>query len=102
MIHVVATIEVAPGRRDDFLTVFHHLVPVVRAETGCIEYGATIDLPTELSLQIPVRENVVTIIEKWENLETLQDHLIAPHMLDYREQVKEIVQSVQLQVLEAT
>ncbi len=102
MIHVVATIEIAPGKRDDFLAVFHHLVPSVRAEVGCIDYGATIDLPTDLAMQIPLRDNVVTIIEKWENFENLQDHLQAPHMLEYREKVKELVQGVSLQVLEPT
>ena len=33
MIHVIATVEVAEGRRDDFLDRFGRVVPLVRAET---------------------------------------------------------------------
>ena len=46
MIHVLATIEVAPGRREEFLAAFQELVPDVRAEKGCLEYGPAIDLAT--------------------------------------------------------
>jgi quinol monooxygenase YgiN len=45
-------------------------------------------------------ENVVTIIEKWESLEALRDHLKAPHMLAYQEKVKDIVEDRSLKVLE--
>jgi quinol monooxygenase YgiN len=34
MIHVIATIEIAAGRRDDFLAAFNEIVPEVRAEKG--------------------------------------------------------------------
>ena len=51
MIHVIATIEIAPGMRDDFLAAFAELVPDVRAEQGCIEYGPAIDLATSIGDQ---------------------------------------------------
>jgi quinol monooxygenase YgiN len=44
-------------------------------------------------------ENVVTIIEKWEGLEALQNHLSTQHMLDYRARVKDIVQDLSIKVL---
>jgi quinol monooxygenase YgiN len=47
-------------------------------------------------------ENVVTIIEKWESLEALRDHLEAPHMLAYSEKVKNIVAGLSLKVLRET
>ena len=72
MIHVVATIQLAAGQRDNFLEHFHRLVPLVHAEEGCIEYGPTVDLETEISAQGPTREDVVTVMEKWESLEALQ------------------------------
>jgi len=43
---------------------------------------------------------VVTIVEKWESLEALQAHVVAPHMAAYRERVKDFVVRVSLQVLE--
>ena len=100
MIHVIAEIEVQPGKRDEFLRQFHQLVPQVRQEEGCLEYGPALDLATTLSNQPPVRENVVTVIEKWESLEALERHLIAPHMVQYRSQVKDLVVHTQIRVLQ--
>jgi quinol monooxygenase YgiN len=100
MIHVIATIETAPGRRDDFLTAFDELVPDVRAEQGCLEYGPTIDLAAAIGDGPPVREDVVTVIEKWDSIESLKRHLEAPHMQRYRRTVKDIVVGVSIRVLE--
>jgi quinol monooxygenase YgiN len=100
MIYVIATIEVKPGKREPFLAEFHRNMPNVRAEKGCIEYGPTVDLRTDIRAQVPPRENTVTIVEKWESLQALQAHLQAPHMGQYRERVKDIIASVTLQVLE--
>ena len=100
MIFVIATAEVKPGKREAFLAEFRKNVPNVLAEKGCIEYGPTVDAKTDIKAQIPVRENVVTIVEKWESLGALQAHLGAPHMLAYRERVKDYVVGVTLQILE--
>jgi len=99
MIHVIATVELADGKRAAFLQEFQKLVPLVRAEAGCLEYGPAIDVPTGIGAQIPVRENVVTVIEKWSDVSALEKHLAAPHMNDYRPRVKELVKSTKLQVL---
>jgi quinol monooxygenase YgiN len=99
VIHVIATITIRPGKRDAFLAEFHRIVPLVRAEAGCIEYGPTVDAASGLAMQGPLRENVVVIIEKWESLDALKAHTQAPHMADYRVRVKDLVESVGLQVL---
>ena len=99
MIHVLATIRVARGRRAEFLNHFHALVPLVLAEKGCIEYGSAVDLRTPVSSESP-REDVVTVIEKWESFEALQNHLAAVHMHQYRQTVKELVVGVELLVLQ--
>jgi quinol monooxygenase YgiN len=100
MISVIAEIEVVDGKRDAFLAEFHRLVPDVRAEVGCIEYGPTCDAVTDISAQIPHRENIVTVVEKWESVETLKAHLVAPHMVAYRPRVKDIVVGTTLRILE--
>jgi quinol monooxygenase YgiN len=97
MICVIATIETAPGRRDDLLAVFKTLVPQVLAEQGCIEYGPTIDVACELAQSRP---NVVTMVEKWESIAALQAHLATPHMADFRRQTADMRLSLSLQVLE--
>ena len=100
MIHVIATVELQPGARQRFLDEFAQLVPKVRAEVGCIEYGAAVDLATSIAVQVPIRPDVATIVEKWSGLEQLNAHLVAPHMKTYRERVKPFVVRTTLQVLE--
>ena len=100
MIHVIATIELHPGTRSKFLEVFRWLTPLVRGEEGCIEYVGTIDVPTTLSVQVPIRADAVTVVEKWASVDALHAHTTAPHMNDYRVKVKEYVKSVSLVVTE--
>jgi len=100
MIHVIATIEIVAGKRNDYLAAFHQLVPLVLAEEGCIEYGPAIDIATPIPVQAPLRDNTVTVIEKWESIEALQAHLAAKHMQESREKVKEMLAGVKIQVLE--
>ena len=78
MIHVLATITVRPGNRDDFVREFHRIMPMVHAEAGCIEYGPTVDVASGLSMQGPPRDHVVVIIEKWESVDALKAHSQAP------------------------
>ena len=68
MIHVIATIELLEGQRDAFLNEFQKLIPEVQSEAGCIEYGATIDVETNIAAQPEPRTNVVIIVEKWDSL----------------------------------
>ena len=63
-----------------------------------MQYMPTIDIPTGFPTQ-ELNNNVVTIIEKWDKLEDLQAHLSAPHMLVYKEKVKDLVDNVSLKVL---
>ena len=100
MIHVLAQVELNPGTREDFLAEFAKVAILVRQEAGCIEYGAAVDTPTGIPVQNFIGETSVLIIEKWESVDHLKAHLVAPHMTDYRVRIKPFVQSVRLQVLE--
>ena len=100
MIHVIATIELAEGQRAAFLNEFRALVPKVRDEAGCLEYGPTVDAASGIAAQGSPRANVVTVVEKWSDLASLKAHLVAPHMEEYRPRVKALVKSTTLQVLE--
>lgn len=99
MIHVIATIDIAPGKRDEYLRIFAELVPKVRAEQGCIAYGPAVDVESGISIQTPLRENVVTAIEQWSDLDALKAHIAAPHMAEYKEAVKDLVVGLDLQIL---
>jgi quinol monooxygenase YgiN len=99
MIIVLATIELHPGKRSEFLTEFRKIVPKVRAEKGCGEYFPAIDTVSGLAVQGPARDDIVVVIEKWESVAALEAHLIAPHMMEYRPKVKDFVKKVSLQIL---
>ncbi len=99
MINVIASIEIKDGMVADFIEIFKANVPNVKAEKGCVEYTPTLDVNSGLPPQ-SLDKNIVTIIEKWETLEALLDHIKAPHMLKYKEKVKDIVIDVSLKILQ--
>jgi quinol monooxygenase YgiN len=99
MIYVVATIEVKAGKRDAFLAILNGNIPNVLAEDGCVAYEAAVDVDSGIPAQGEPRNDAVTILEQWESLDQLHAHLRAPHMVDYREEVKDLVKRVKLQVL---
>src|SRR5690242_7359005 len=98
MIHVLASIEIAEGKREAFLKEFRRIIKIVRDEDGCIEYGPAVDIETSVSE--PPRPNTVSVIEKWASVPALEAHLKAPHMDRYREMVRDIVVGVKIQVLQ--
>lgn len=102
MIYVKATIELVEGKREQFLKEQLSLLPLVRAEAGCLEYVPTIDLATSIAAQFPLRPNVVVMHEKWESLEALKAHLVAPHMAEFRARVKPLVVGSKLSVTTPT
>ena len=99
MIHVLATVTLAPGTRALFLEVFNANVPNVLAEDGCIEYGAAVDAETEIPSQKRLGPDVVLVVEKWRDLAALKAHSAAPNMAAYRLKAKDFMQSVSLQIL---
>jgi quinol monooxygenase YgiN len=100
MIHVVATITTAPGRRADLVAAFARLTPTVLAEDGCLEYGATIDQPTPIDAQKSVGDDALVVVEKWDSVAALEAHLAAPHMVAFREETAKIATGVSLLVLQ--
>ena len=99
MIHVIATIELKPDCREDYLKILSENVPKVKAEDGCLAYEPTIDIESGLPVKSEIRQNVVTIIEAWETLEALHAHLKTEHMAAYREAVLDYVAGLTVRVL---
>jgi quinol monooxygenase YgiN len=98
MINVIASIRIRPGSLPDFLDIFKDNMLAVLKEKGCLEYFPAVDIYSELPAQV-MEDNVVTIIEKWKDMEALHAHLKSPHMLAYRENVKDIVEDMHLKIL---
>ncbi len=100
MIRVIATIELAEGRRDEFLAVLRRLAPTVLAEQGCSEYAPMIDVSSGIPGQPPLRDNAVIVVEKWESLAALQAHLATAHMKRFFQATEMMRVGVALHILQ--
>ena len=99
MIHVLATITLAPGTREKFLAEFRKNMPNVHAEQGCVEYAPAIDTVTDLPVQSKLGPDTVIIVEKWASLDALKAHMKAPHMATYSASVKDYVRGRDIKIL---
>ena len=99
MLHVLASLHVKEGKRAQALAAIHGNLAAVRAEAGCIQYTPAVDIDTDIPAQ-ETDDSIITMIETWQDLSALKAHSTAPHMLTYRESVKNIVEKVTLKVLE--
>jgi quinol monooxygenase YgiN len=100
MIHVIAVITAKPGKRAEVLKAFNANVPAVRAEKGCIEYGAAVDAQPALPIQTLYGNDTFVVVEKWESLEALKAHAAAPHMAAYAAKVKDLLAGRVIHVLQ--
>lgn len=100
MICVLASIDVAAGRRDELLTLLGGIVPTVRAEAGCIEYELLVDIDGGLPAQSPPQPNSLVILEKWESLDALKAHLKTVHMAEYFRRAEDLQLSLSLRILQ--
>ena len=91
MIHVVAFITAQPGQRAALLQEFHAIVPTVRAEAGCIEYGPVVDQEDAGAIQTPLGPDTFAVVEKWESPDALRAHAGAPHMVAYAARAKPMI-----------
>ena len=99
MIHVIAIITAKPGKREEILRHFRANVPAVRAEKGCIEYGAAVNAENALKFQTKWGPDTFLVVEKWDSMEALQAHVAAPHMAAYGAKTKELLASRVIHIL---
>ncbi|MBN9538677.1 MAG: antibiotic biosynthesis monooxygenase [Reyranella sp.] len=99
MIHVLAIITTKPGKRDEVLAHFRANVPAVKAEKGCIEYGAAVDADGPFA---KFGADTFVVIEKWESPDALKAHAAAPHMAAYAAKTREHIANRAIHVLSPT
>ena len=102
MIHVVAVITAKPGKRAEILQHWRQNAPAVRAEKGCIEYGAAVDAENALAIQAKWGPDTFLVIEKWDSMDALKAHAAAPHMAAYGAKTKEMIASRVIHILSPT
>ena len=100
MVHVIAVITTKPGQREAVLTHFRANVPAVRAEKGCIEYGAAVDLDPALKFQTAFGPDTFVVVEKWESSQALMAHAAAPHMAAYAAKTRELIADRKIHILQ--
>ena len=100
MIHVVAIITAKPGKREEVLKLFRANVPAVRAEKGCIEYGAAVDAEPALKFQTAYGPDAFLVVEKWESLDALKAHAATPHMAAYAAKTKDLLADRKIYILQ--
>jgi len=82
MIIVTATITAKPTKRDEIISNSHDLIKSTRIEPGCISY----DLYASTE-----DEDVLIMLEQWENREVLDAHLKTEHFGAFGMVIKDIV-----------
>ncbi|MEM7176074.1 MAG: putative quinol monooxygenase [Pseudomonadota bacterium] len=71
---ILAQITAAPGKEDLVRTELEKLVPVTRAEPGCLQYDLHHDNEAP---------GFFVFYENWESRELWQTHMNAPHLAAY-------------------
>ena len=99
MVHVIAVITTLPGKREEVLTEFKKLVPLVHAEQGCIEYQPIVDATGVGEFQTALGSDTYIVVEKWETLQDLEAHSKAPHMAAYGEKMGAFIADRKIHVL---
>ncbi|MDY9923579.1 putative quinol monooxygenase [Methanobacterium sp.] len=82
MIIVTATITAKPTKRDEIISKSQDLIKSTRLEPGCISY----DLYASIE-----DENVLIMLEKWENREVLDVHMKTEHFKMFGTVIEEFV-----------
>ena len=80
--YVTARVTVKTGMEEALREAALRNIPVVRAEKGCIRY----DL-----LTLNGHPEVLLFDEVWEDRAALDAHAAAPHMVAYRERIKDML-----------
>jgi len=102
MIHVIAVLTAKPGKRDALLKEFRANVPNVKAEPGCIEYGAAVDAEPGPSFQAKFGADAFVVIEKYKDMEALKAHAASPHMKAYGEKARDLLAYRKVYILSPT
>ena len=98
MIYVVVSVRVKAGKAPEFLALFGSIALLAREEKGCVQYVAATDFDSGLPPQV-FDKDVVTILEKWEDIEALRNHLATPHMAVFLEKEKALTEGSSIKIL---
>lgn len=90
MIYVVATLDIRPDMRDDFLTAARFCATETRNEKGCGAYDV------HESITHP---NRFTFVERWESRDHLNAHFRQPHVRAFGKATKEAITETRMEII---
>lgn len=99
MIHVLALITAHAGMRDCILDAWRANAAAVRAEAGCLAY-AVVDVRDDGQGFARFGGDTFVVVERWESMEALQAHAVAPRMKAYAATVRQWTASRAIYVLD--
>jgi quinol monooxygenase YgiN len=101
MVHVIAINKARPGMRARVLQFLRANKPAVLAERGCVEYFVTVDARDAPGLQAPLGDDGFVVFERWADMDAFHAHANAPHVLTYRDNVRDLIAEKAVHVLNA-
>jgi len=84
---IVANIKAAPGKIDLVKAELEKLIPITRAEAGCIQYDLHQDNDNPAHFML---------YENWESRELWQAHMSAQHLSDYMSATEGVIANFML------
>lgn len=100
VIHVIAVISTQAGKRDEVLSAFEQVVPIVHTEHGCREYQPVTDIVGASSSAATLGPDSYMVIEKWDSIEDLRAHAASSHMSEFQRQVGDLIVDRKVYVLD--
>lgn len=101
MLTIIAEIKVksAAEHFQRVLTALSNITPTVLKEDGCFAYDILVNHQSNAAYQAPLLDTII-MLEKWQSMQHLDQHLATAHMQRYQEQVKDDVLAVKISILE--
>ena len=98
---VIAHLRALDGQIEETKAFLTGLIEPTRAEPGCIEYAAVVDLQDAPSFQAACGDDAFMVIEKWKDRDALQAHAASAHMAAYAQRTADLVASRTIHILSA-
>ncbi len=98
-IYVLCRFDVKAGTADQYVKAVNTILDAVRAEKGCRFYALVGDAETDMKNQQKFGNDVLWMIECWDDVDALKAHLETPHMKAFGPKIKDIRTSGTFHVL---
>lgn len=90
MIHLIATILIKPGTKQDVIAAATPCIAATRNEPGCVRYDLNADV---------LDENKLVFVEEWKTRDDLTKHFEQPHMDTWRDAAAHLIIDRTIQVI---